>query len=121
MRELTAEERAWAARQVALVVGATEDDALPLVDFLLGVEDPTELQTQLLDMLGESPLALDFSSELIAKRFPQPQPSPARGSGGNEGSSRRAEGSRPQSSESRSHKGSQPIGDADSGSNMVAY
>ncbi|KAJ2689874.1 hypothetical protein GGH99_002734 [Coemansia sp. RSA 1285] len=123
MRELTAEERAWAARQVALVVGATEDDALPLADFLLGVEDPTELQTQLLDMLGESPLALDFSSELIAKRFPQTAAAAAapRVSGVNEGSSRRAGGSRPQSSESRSHKRSQPIGDADSGSNMVAY
>ncbi|KAJ2512416.1 hypothetical protein H4217_006903 [Coemansia sp. RSA 1939] len=120
MRELTAEERAWAARQVALVVGATEDDALPLADFLLGVEDPTELQTQLLDMLGESPLALDFSSELIAKRFPPAAAAP-RASGVNENSSRRAEGSRPQSSESRPHKRSQHIGDADSGSNMVAY
>ncbi|KAJ1664788.1 hypothetical protein IW140_005176 [Coemansia sp. RSA 1813] len=75
--ELTVEERKWAARQVALVVGATEEDAMPLADFLIGVENPNELQSQLLDMLGESPLALDFSSELIAKRFPPVKQGPA--------------------------------------------
>ncbi|KAJ2401775.1 hypothetical protein GGI23_001169 [Coemansia sp. RSA 2559] len=76
-RELTVEERTWAAQQIALVVGATEADALPLADFLLGVDNPNELQGQLLDMLGESPMALNFSSELIAKRFPPAKQGPA--------------------------------------------
>ncbi|KAJ1810971.1 hypothetical protein LPJ75_004153, partial [Coemansia sp. RSA 2598] len=76
MHALTAEELGWATKQVALIVGAVEDDARPLAEFLAAVESAHELQSQVLDMLGESPLALEFGSALISKRFP-PEPSPA--------------------------------------------
>ncbi|KAJ2744179.1 hypothetical protein GGI20_003180 [Coemansia sp. BCRC 34301] len=69
---LSAADRAWAAHQVAAIIGATEQDAAPLADFLLGIESAAELQTQMLDMLGETPVALDFATALIAKRFPLP-------------------------------------------------
>ncbi|KAJ2553351.1 hypothetical protein EV175_002973 [Coemansia sp. RSA 1933] len=75
--ELTVEEKKWAAQQVALVVGATEEDSLPLAEFLIGIDNPNELQSQLLDMLGESPLALTFCSDLISKRFPPARQVPA--------------------------------------------
>ncbi|KAJ2802578.1 hypothetical protein H4R21_002365 [Coemansia helicoidea] len=70
VHELTATEQAWAAQQVAAIIGATPDDAAPLAAFLSGIGDANELQSQLLDMLGESPPALDFGLALIAKRFP---------------------------------------------------
>ncbi|KAJ1822926.1 hypothetical protein LPJ60_001843 [Coemansia sp. RSA 2675] len=72
---LTSADRAWATHQVAVIIGSTEQDAAPLADFLVGIESAGELQTQLLDMLGESPMALDFAFALIAKRFP-PAPEP---------------------------------------------
>ncbi|KAJ2018528.1 hypothetical protein GGH13_003462 [Coemansia sp. S155-1] len=72
---LTSADRAWATHQVAVIIGSTEQDAAPLADFLVGIESAAELQTQLLDMLGESPMALDFAFALIAKRFP-PVPEP---------------------------------------------
>ncbi|KAJ2755001.1 hypothetical protein GGI19_001993 [Coemansia pectinata] len=72
---LTSADRAWATHQVAVIIGSTEQDAAPLADFLVGIESAAELQTQLLDMLGESPMALDFAFALIAKRFP-PAPEP---------------------------------------------
>ncbi|ORX70247.1 zf-C2HC5-domain-containing protein [Linderina pennispora] len=67
-----------------MIIGATEGDARPLAEFLAGLASPAELQGQLLDMLGESPLALDFAFDLIAKRFPaedkappgEPEPAP---------------------------------------------
>ncbi|KAI8322668.1 hypothetical protein GQ54DRAFT_310763 [Martensiomyces pterosporus] len=76
---LTADEKAWAARQVAMIIGATAEDAAPLADFLAGIDSANELQSQLVDMLGESPMALDFAFALIAKRFPpkEPQTTPA--------------------------------------------
>ncbi|KAJ2777672.1 hypothetical protein H4R18_005033 [Coemansia javaensis] len=67
---LSAAEQTWAAQQVAAIVGAPPEDAAPLAAFLAGIADANELQAQLLDMLGESPLALDFAAALIAKRFP---------------------------------------------------
>ncbi|KAJ2858688.1 hypothetical protein J3B02_000069 [Coemansia erecta] len=70
MHALTVEELGWATKQVALIVGATEDDARPLAEFLATIDSAHELQAQVLDMLGESPLALEFGSQLIAKRFP---------------------------------------------------
>ncbi|KAJ2236163.1 hypothetical protein IWW45_002005 [Coemansia sp. RSA 485] len=76
MHTLTTEELGWATRQVAMIVGAAEDDARPLAEFLAAVSSAHELQSQVLDMLGESPLALEFGSALIAKRFP-PAPTPA--------------------------------------------
>ncbi|KAJ2057469.1 hypothetical protein GGI17_005627 [Coemansia sp. S146] len=72
---LTSADRAWATHQVAVIIGSTEQDAAPLADFLVGIESAAELQTQLLDMLGESPMALNFAFALIAKRFP-PAPEP---------------------------------------------
>ncbi|KAJ1963737.1 hypothetical protein GGI12_001872 [Dipsacomyces acuminosporus] len=77
---LTADEKEWAAQQVAMIIGTASEDTAPLVDFLAGIGDANELQSQLLDMLGESPLALDFAFALIAKRFPpeeEPKPAPA--------------------------------------------
>ncbi|KAJ1732449.1 hypothetical protein LPJ61_002036 [Coemansia biformis] len=74
--ELTAAEQAWATQQVATIIGATQEDAAPLAAFLSGIGDANELQGQLLDMLGESPLALDFAFALIAKRFPADEPAP---------------------------------------------
>ncbi|PIA18315.1 hypothetical protein COEREDRAFT_79810 [Coemansia reversa NRRL 1564] len=67
---LTPSEQTWATQQIASIIGTTKDDAQPLAEFLIGIEDANELQGQLLDMLGESPLALDFAFALIAKRFP---------------------------------------------------
>ncbi|KAJ2646116.1 hypothetical protein IWW40_005649 [Coemansia sp. RSA 1250] len=67
---VSAADRSWATQQIATIVGASKEDAEPLAEFLLGIEGANELQGQLLDMLGESPLALDFASALIAKRFP---------------------------------------------------
>ncbi|KAJ1999689.1 hypothetical protein H4R26_004959 [Coemansia thaxteri] len=75
-RTLTSSEREWAARQVAAIIGAGEHDAAPLADFLAGIESAGELQSQLLDMLGESPLALDFAAALFARRFPEPELEP---------------------------------------------
>ncbi|KAJ2455651.1 hypothetical protein GGF42_003390, partial [Coemansia sp. RSA 2424] len=72
MQPLSTADRAWAAHQVAAIIGGTEQDAAPLADFLAGIESAGELQTQLLDMLGETPAALDFAFALIAKRFPPP-------------------------------------------------
>ncbi|KAJ2368263.1 hypothetical protein H4S01_001685 [Coemansia sp. RSA 2610] len=84
VRPLAGPDKAWATRQIATIVGATTEDAEPLAEFLLAIDDPNELQGQLLDMLGESPLALDFASSLIAKRFPvenkPPPPLPPRSS-----------------------------------------
>ncbi|KAJ2820987.1 hypothetical protein IWW50_004834, partial [Coemansia erecta] len=60
-RPPTAADKVWAAQQIATIVGSTKEDSEPLADFLLGIEDANELQGQLLDMLGESPLALDFA------------------------------------------------------------
>ncbi|KAJ2448249.1 hypothetical protein EV183_005529 [Coemansia sp. RSA 2336] len=67
---VSAADRSWATQQIATIVGATKEDAEPLAEFLLGIDDANELQGQLLDMLGESPLALEFAFSLIAKRFP---------------------------------------------------
>ncbi|KAJ2081890.1 hypothetical protein H4R24_001986 [Coemansia sp. RSA 988] len=67
---LTPTEQTWATEQIASIIGTTKDDAQPLAEFLVRIENANELQGQLLDMLGESPLALDFAFALIAKRFP---------------------------------------------------
>ncbi|KAJ2833470.1 hypothetical protein GGI24_000846 [Coemansia furcata] len=72
-QSLSSADRAWATHQVAVIIGSTEQDAAPLADFLVAIESAAELQTQLLDMLGESPMALDFAFALIAKRFPPAQ------------------------------------------------
>ncbi|KAJ2714589.1 hypothetical protein H4R19_001651 [Coemansia spiralis] len=77
VHNLTATEQAWATQQVANIIGAAPEDAAPLAAFLSGIGDPNELQSQLLDMLGESPLALDFALALIAKRFPAVQAPPS--------------------------------------------
>ncbi|KAJ2784127.1 hypothetical protein GGI15_002354 [Coemansia interrupta] len=69
-RQLTADELAWTVGQVSMIVGAAQEDARPLAEFLTTIGSPTELQSQMLDMLGESPLALEFASSLISKRFP---------------------------------------------------
>ncbi|KAJ1796636.1 Activating signal cointegrator 1, partial [Coemansia sp. RSA 2399] len=121
-RELTVEERTWAAQQIALVVGATEADALPLADFLLGVDNLNELQGQLLDMLGESPMALNFSSELIAKRFPPVKQGPAPllpPRNGNESRPQHSNLSRPQSQ--LSTRGGPPKPTESPAIGMVAY
>ncbi|KAJ2377634.1 hypothetical protein IW150_001269 [Coemansia sp. RSA 2607] len=69
-RQLSAYELAWTVDQVSMIVGAAKEDAQPLAEFLVTIDSPTELQSQMLDMLGESPLALEFISSLISKRFP---------------------------------------------------
>ncbi|KAI9500611.1 hypothetical protein GGI26_004651 [Coemansia sp. RSA 1358] len=117
--ELTSEERNWAARQIALVVGASEGDAEPLAEFLVGIEDPNELQNQLFDMLGESPLALDFAFALIAKRFPpveapvkkRPVPLPPVNAKESRPQSANTSGSRPQSRKTN----------IDTADNIIAY
>ncbi|KAJ1724378.1 hypothetical protein LPJ53_001334 [Coemansia erecta] len=68
-RQLSADELAWTVGQVSMIVGAAQEDARPLAEFLVTIGSPTELQSQMLDMLGESPLALEFISSLISKRF----------------------------------------------------
>ncbi|KAJ1894593.1 hypothetical protein LPJ66_005099 [Kickxella alabastrina] len=71
-RELMQDELAWAAQQIATIVGATAEDTQPLASFLSTIPTAAELQSQVLDMLGESPLALEFASTLLYKRFPPP-------------------------------------------------
>ncbi|KAJ2721941.1 hypothetical protein GGI07_003645 [Coemansia sp. Benny D115] len=72
VHSLTADELKWAAQQIATIVGGQIEDAAPLAEFLCAIDTPTELQAQLTDMLGDSPLALDFGTALLAKRFPAP-------------------------------------------------
>lgn len=72
---LTDLDKAWAAKQIATILSTAEEDAPPLVDFLAGIDDPNELQGQILDLLGETAPALEFATELLAKRF-APPPSP---------------------------------------------
>ncbi|KAJ2136334.1 hypothetical protein IW136_003942, partial [Coemansia sp. RSA 678] len=76
-RAPTSADTAWATQQIATIVGATPEDAQPLAEFLLGIDDANEVQGQLLDMLGESPLALDFAFAFIARRFPVEETTPA--------------------------------------------
>ncbi|KAJ2665945.1 hypothetical protein IW148_001303 [Coemansia sp. RSA 1199] len=76
-RAPTSADKAWATQQIATIVGATPDDAQPLAEFLLGIDDANEVQGQLLDMLGESPMALDFAFAFIARQFPVDEDTPA--------------------------------------------
>ncbi|KAJ2131932.1 hypothetical protein GGH19_003940 [Coemansia sp. RSA 1807] len=76
-RAPTSADTAWATQQIATIVGATPEDAQPLAEFLLGIDDANEVQGQLLDMLGESPMALDFAFAFIARRFPVEEATPA--------------------------------------------
>ncbi|KAJ1917066.1 hypothetical protein H4219_003410 [Mycoemilia scoparia] len=77
----TPADKKWAGEQISQIIGTTPEDAEPLADFLCQIDNETELQSQMLDMLGSSPLALQFATDLVKRRFPPIQSSIAGSTG----------------------------------------